>query len=160
MVNSHFGDVKIIMKKITAAEIASGIKLSCIQEAKVSYMFLKGVTNYDFHRNSSGSLILQDFDSDYLSSTKSSSWPITNTNITNSTQKLFIAGQLAAGTISVPGATNIAPSGQYLFELNKDDLTGSSIPFTLNRGGRSYSFLYNSNTVYNPWATFLGIVIS
>jgi hypothetical protein len=159
MVNSYYGDIKIIMKKITAAEIASGVTLRCIENSPISYMLIRGVGNYDFHRNSSGSVISYSLSGDVYSPTANINWPIANTNITNSTQKLFVAGMVAQGVCSMTSATNVSTAGSYLFQVNKENLTGS-LTLTSNRYGRANSFLYNSNTVYAPWASYIGVVLS
>ena len=158
---SFYGDIRLIMKRISSAEIASGVTIRCIENANISYMIIRGVTKYEVHKNSSGTAIMPQFSGDIYSPSANSSWPITNTNIDANTQKLYVIGWCAAGTSAMPTATTLLNSGgHYAYRLDKEDLTGSSVPYSLNRGGRAYSFLYNSTTIYSPWASFLGFILT
>jgi hypothetical protein len=160
-ITSHYGTIRLIMKKITAAEISSGVTIRCSQNSSIQYMLMRGVTNYSTHKNSSGSLITSQISSDRFSSTKNLTWPVTNTNINDNTQNLFIIGWNVAGSTSVPSATTtISSGGRYFFKLDKQNLTGSSVPYTASRSGGASSFLYNSNTIYNPWASYIGFIVS
>lgn len=159
MVNGYFGEVKVIMKKLTAQDLSGQVTLRCYQDANISYLIIRNVNTYDLHRNSTGGQYTQDFDGDLYSPTATTIWATTNTNITSSTKKLFIIGQLAAGIVAINNGTNISKSTSVLQEINLPDVTGN-ITLSLNRGGPATSFLYNSNTVYAPWAAFMAFIVS
>jgi hypothetical protein len=157
---TYFGESKIVMKKISAAEISSGITLRCCDSSNIAYLIVRGVNNYDLHKNSSGVVIKAETSANISSAVLYNNWPISDTNITNSTQKLLILGMHAAGSTVLSAGNNISIVGNYLFNIDKQYLTGSSIPYTVNRGGPASSFLYSNNSIYNPWSSYLGIVLS
>lgn len=159
IVANLFTEERIVMKRLTTQDLSGQVTLRCYEGANISYLIIRNVKSYDIHRNSSGNQYTQDFSGDIYSPTATSNWQTANTNITASTKKLFIMGETAAGVVSFNAGTNISTAGKILREINLSDLTGP-ITISLNRGGRAYSFLYNSNTVYAPWAAFMAFIVS
>lgn len=151
--STYTGQTNVVMKKLTSSELSGQVKVSCWPYGVTSYMVIRNVNNFDMHRDQSNTVLATTLSPYYGSTTVN--WQITNTNINSNTQKLFICGLRGSGTESIAGVSDISKNGgiSKLFEINKEQLTGSSIPIVCTRT----SYEVNNAAAY---AAFIGIVIS
>lgn len=146
------GQTYVVMKKLTSAEISGQVKVNCFQ-GNISYLLIRNVNTFDIHKNTSGVALRTVLSQNWGSTTLN--WPIANTNINANTQKLFICGIRGSGTQNIAGVSNISQNGvnSLLFQLDKQQLTGASIPIVCTRTATEVA---NSAA----YAGFLGMVIT
>lgn len=148
------GETTVVMKKLTAAELSGQVKVSCYPRGSVSYMLVRNVNAFDMHRNASNTILSNALNANWGSTTVN--WEIANTNINADTKKLFICALQGSSTVGIAGTSNISQStrnGSKLFQINKEQLTGSSLPIVCSRTYQEA----NSGFAY---AAFIGMVIS
>jgi hypothetical protein len=151
---TYSGETSVVMKKLTAAELSGQVAVSCYPGGSISYMLIRNVNAFDMHRNASNVTLTSALNPNWGSTTVN--WQITNTNITASTKKLFICALRGGSTIDISGVPNISQNKETtsrLFQINNEQLTGSSIPIVCGRTLQQT----NAGAAY---AAFIGMVIS
>ena len=149
--NIYYGEVFVDMKRLTATDLSGLVKVGCFQ-GNINYMVIRNVNSYDILKDSSGVAIQKILRPD--GSSGNYSWPVTNTNITNSTQKLLIVGKLASGVVSIPGVSDSsAHTNTKLFDVGAAQLTGSTVTFNLTRTTTEVNNRY-------PFGSFVALVIN
>jgi hypothetical protein len=151
---TYTGETSVVMKKLTAAELSGQVKVSCYPGGSISHMLIRNVNTFDMHRNASNATITNSLNPNWGSTTVN--WQITNTNITAATKKLFICALRGGSTIDIAGVPNISQNKETtsrLFQINKEQLTGSSIPIACGRTLQQT----NAGVAY---AAFMGMIIS
>jgi hypothetical protein len=148
---SYYGEAFVDMKRLTATDLSGLVKVGCFQ-GNINYMVIRNVNSYDILKDSSGVAISKKLRPDGNSGNYS--WPVTNTNITNSTQKLLIVGVISSGVASIPGVSDSsAYTSTKLFDVGAAQLTGSTVPFNLTRTATQVNNHY-------PFGSFVAIVIN
>ena len=151
---TYTGETSVVMKKLTAAELSGQVAVSCYPGGSISYMLIRNVNTFDMHRDASNVTLESALNPNWESTTVN--WQITNTNITASTKKLFICALRGGSTIDISGIPNISQNKDTisrLFQINKEQLTGSSVPIICGRTLQQT----NAGAAY---AAFIGMVIS